>query len=213
VSLEATVPALRALGPFDVVLDVGGNVGEWAGLARTLWPDSRLTSFEPVPFLAETNRTRAGGRWWVEPVALSTREGAAELRVCLNQHSASTMQQPGTLRRQAFGIVDRWDTIEVQCRPLDHYLRELPAGRLLVKVDVEGHEGAVLAGGPKVLDLADVVIVECQQSGEIFEGAATPAAVDELLGFSGLRFAGVLASLADPAGAVVQFDGIWVRDR
>jgi hypothetical protein len=26
-----------------------------------------------------------------------------------------------------------------------------------------------------------------------------------------LRFAGVLDSLADPAGAVVQFDGIWLR--
>lgn len=210
-SLEATAPALQVLGPFDVVLDVGGNVGGWAELARSLWPAARLTSFEPIPYLAELNRERARGRWWVEQVALSSQAGEAVLHVCTNQHSASTMQPAGTVRRQRFGIQDRFEEITVPTRTLDSYARDVPDGRLLVKIDVEGHEGPVLAGGPALLELAAVVIVECQQSPDVFAGAATPGQVDELLRFSGLRFAGIIDSLADPAGAVVQFDGIWTR--
>ena len=211
-SLEATAPALLELGPFDVVLDVGGNVGGWAELARSLWPAARLTSFEPIPYLAELNRERARGRWWVEQVALSSQAGEAVLHVCTNQHSASTMQTAGTVRRQRFGIQDRFEDVTVQTRTLDSYSRDVPAGgRMLVKIDVEGHEGPVLAGGPALLEWADVVIVECQQSPDVFAGAATPGQVDELLRIAGLRFAGVIDSLADPAGAVVQFDGVWSR--
>ncbi len=212
-SLAGTVPALVRLGPFDAVHDVGGNVGEWAGLARSLWPDARLTSFEPVPFLAELNRERAGGRWWVEEVGISDHSRGAYLSVCTNQHSVSTMQAVGTVRRQAFGIQDRWEAIRVDTRPLDAYLSGLPDGRLLVKIDVEGHEGFVLAGATDTLRRADAVIVECQQSPDVFDGAPSPAAVDELMQLAGLRFSGVLDSLSTPAGELVQFDGLWLRDR
>ena len=210
-TLQSAERALKALGRFDVVLDVGGNIGEWAELARGVWPTARLTSFEPVPELAEANRNRALGRWWVETVGISSTEGVAELHVCVNQHSASTMQMPGTVRRDRFGIVDRYNTITVQTRTLDSYFLDFPPGRLLIKIDVEGHEGLVLQGAPDTLDAADVVIIEVQQSPDIFVGSESPSTLDEMLGYCGLGFAGVLDCLADPSGEVVQFDGIWIR--
>lgn len=209
-SAAGDVAALRRLGAFEHVLDVGGNVGEWAELARGLWPAASLTSFEPIPALADLNRDRARGRWVVEPVALSDSSGEGELLVCLNQHSASTMEEPGPLRRQAWGIADQFKPIRIQTRLLDEYLPAPGPGRLLVKVDVEGHEGPVLAGGPRLLERADAVIVECQQSPDGFDGAWTPAELDVLLRDRGLYFAGVVGALLTPAGEVAQFDGLWL---
>lgn len=209
-----TPEVLRDLGPFDSVLDVGGNVGDFAELCRALWPEARITSFEPIGQLADRNHGRAGGRWLVEPLAISSHDGPASIAVCTNQHSASTMQGPGSTRRQRFGITDRFEHLPVTATRLDSYtarIHERAFGRLLVKVDVEGHEGHVLAGATETLRRADVAIVEVQQDPNIFLGSPTPSQVDQALVACGLTFAGVLSSLAEPRGNVVQFDGLWRR--
>lgn len=198
------------LGPFDSVLDVGGNVGEFAELCRVTWPACTVTSFEPLLHVADANKRRANGRWWVEPVAISDRGGEATLRYCRNQHSASTMMQPGGLRRREFGIVDRFEELVVPTRPLDDYLGLL-AGRTLLKVDVEGHEAQVLAGGENVLRGVEVVLLEVNQATDIFVGSPPVQWLDEELRRHGLFFAGVLATQLTPRGELVQFDGVWAR--
>lgn len=198
------------LGPFDTVLDVGGNVGEFAELARQAWPDARVTSFEPVPPCARENRRRAAGRWWVEECALSADAGRATIRVCLNQPSASTMQEPGTTRLERFGIRDEFEELEVPVRTLDEFA-DVAGGRCLVKIDVEGHELAVLDGGEELLRHVECVVVEVNQDPHVFEGAPPPAVVDDALRRHGLFFSGVFAVQLDPAGEVVQFDGVWRR--
>lgn len=200
------------LGPFESVLDVGGNVGAFAGLCRQVWPACTITSFEPLPMLANANRKRAAGRWWVEQVAVSNEHGVSSFRYCTNQHSASTMMLPGDLRRREFGIRDRFEELEVPTRTLDEY-QSLVRGRTLLKVDVEGAEGLVLAGAEQVLELEElaVVVVEVNQAPDIFVGSPLPAYVDEELRRHGLSFAGVLAVQLTPTGELVQFDGVWSR--
>lgn len=206
--------ALRRLGPFDSVLDVGGNVGQFAELSRELWPTAMLTSFEPIPALAAANEARARGRWVVEAVALGRDPGTAELSACLNQPSASTMLIPGPARRQRFGISDRWSIIEVQVRTLDQY-RERAPGRCLVKLDVEGFEGAAIWGGMELLsglEPGSVVIAECNEP-DVFAGAPSPGQIDRTLRELGLFFHSVIGCLVDPRGEVVQFDGVWQKLR
>ena len=130
--------------------------------------------------------------------------------MCLNQHSASSLLEHGPARAQRFGLRDHFEPLSVQVAPLDDYASEA-VGDLLIKVDVEGFEAAVLEGAPMLLEHAAAVVVECQQAADVFVGAPPPSRVDELLRERGLRFAGVLAALTDPSGAVVQFDGVWLR--
>lgn len=198
-------------GPFDTVFDVGGNVGDFAENATKLWPTARVYSFEPVPTLAQANRQRSRGRWDTIELAVSDHSGRDEIHFCINQHSASTMQQPGSARREQFGIVDCFETVEVSAQRLDtfsHYAR----GRLLVKIDVEGHEAEVIGGAGKTLSRANTVVCEVQQDPTIFEDAFNAAQIDNELALCGLRFAGILDAFKNPAGAVVQFDGIWRRN-
>ncbi len=197
-------------GPFDTVFDVGGNVGDFAEEARAAWPLAQVYSYEPIPELAQANLERAAGRWLVYTLAISRVEGEAQLRVCENQHSASTMQRPGSARAEHFKLADRYRMITVATAPLDHLL-PYADGRVLLKVDVEGHEGAVLAGGGELLPLVATVVCEVQNDPSVFVGTPYPHGVDRRLRDAGLRFAGLAGALLAPGGAVLQFDGVWRR--
>lgn len=209
--------------PFDLVLDVGGNTGGFAAQAVARWPSARVVSFEPVPTLGGVNRTAArrrpghvdalaGERWEHVEVAISDRKGEATLYVCQNQHTVSTMMEVGGTRAREFGVRDSFAPIRVTTLPLDAFL-PLCEGRerILVKVDVEGHEAQVLAGASRVLNLATTVVVECQQDRDIFIDAPTPDEVDDQLQVQGLAFCGIADVLLSPSGRVLQFDGIWSR--
>lgn len=199
-------------GPFDTVFDVGGNRGDFAEEAVEAWPDARVFSFEPIPVVALANAERSllGERWSVYTLALSDRRGEQVLRWCRNQDSASTMQKPGSTRAEHFGIVDRFHPITVHTATLDD-LVDYVDGRLLVKIDVEGHEGKVIAGGGDVLSLASTVVCEVQADASIFLGSPSPAEVDDMLQACGLTFMGKAGELRSPDGTLLQYDGVWVR--
>lgn len=200
------------LGPFDVVLDVGGNVGEFAERCSIAWPTATIFSFEPLPELAAANRERSDGRWNTIEVACSSRSGNETMRRCRTWPQASTLEEPGSARRRLFGVVDEWETVEVELARLDTFRGLLEGeGRVLLKVDVEGHELEVLRGALHVLELVHVALVECNQV-ELVRGGPSPDVLDAELRASGLYFAGVHAVQMTPAGdRVAQFDGVWSR--
>jgi FkbM family methyltransferase len=206
------IPELLPGEPFSAVFDVGSNVGDFAAQAVDRWPDCLVVAFEPIPQLADAQRARAAGRWDVVSCAVSDENDWSTLYVCENQHTASTMQEPGDARLREFGIVDQHVPIRVPTHTLDFHLPQVAdRERLLVKVDVEGHEGRVLAGAAATLEHATTVIVEVQNDPTIFLGSPAPCEVDELLRSYGLVFCGLADAFLSPRGEVLQFDGVWSR--
>lgn len=51
------------------------------------------------------------------------------------------------------------ESYEVDVVTLDDYADEIPAGRVVIKVDVEGREGGVLRGAQKMLSRPDVMLI------------------------------------------------------
>ncbi len=124
-------------------IDVGANNGVYAWhLAR--W-SAGVTAFEPQPAHAAFLARAFGPRVTVEQVALSDSAGEARLRVPVarDEDGRATIEPRNTLARQAVA------EYAVRCRRLDSY-RLPPVG--LIKIDVEGHELAVLRGAQAILE-------------------------------------------------------------
>jgi FkbM family methyltransferase len=131
-----------------VVIDVGANIGvhtlRWAAGV----PGARLYSFEPSPetrarLLGNVRRNGLEGSVTVFPCALSDAPGSATFYHC-RDGAFSSLRDTG---RQ-----EVTDSFEVEVTTLDGFVTaqglDTPA---LVKIDVEGFEEQVIAGGRRTL--------------------------------------------------------------
>jgi FkbM family methyltransferase len=87
---------------------------------------------------------RSNPRLRVEAVALSDHTGDAQLRVLLNDPGRSSIEKANPVER--LGAVE---LLTVPTRRLDDYDAIEPVG--CIKIDVEGHEDAVLRGARRIL--------------------------------------------------------------
>lgn len=125
--------------PRRVSIDVGANLGGYTWLMHRL--SRRVIAFEPNPDLAArlVALNRATLKWSIsaQNVALSNHSGATTLRIPLTEHGRSTIEAANRLHGQEVRRVT------VRVRTLDEY-PALDIG--FMKIDVEGHELAVLEG-------------------------------------------------------------------
>jgi FkbM family methyltransferase len=141
--LPVTEAALRLTSPGEIALDAGANIGIMtAALAYRVGPTGAVHAFEPHPAIAQ--ELRANVRRWALPVdvyemALSDHAGEGRL-AC----TATFYQNRGT------GTVSDTGTIPIRLVTLDEIIRGVgPVG--VLKIDVEGHELALLRGGSQTL--------------------------------------------------------------
>ncbi|MHB8694272.1 MAG: FkbM family methyltransferase [Solirubrobacteraceae bacterium] len=145
----------RLIDPGDLVVDVGANVGYVTSLAAARAGEAgRVLAYEPHPqvfAMLEQNARRWQGRQGTAAVettqgAVSDRTGTAELsfssmfHVNMGLATLSAEQAPPGLRSEV---------VEVQVQRLDDVLDGCEVG--VLKIDVEGHEEAVLAGARELL--------------------------------------------------------------
>ena len=155
---KAVMAAFVATG--DVVLDLGANWGLFTHrLAAAVGPAGRVLAFEPNPLQLESLRRVAArcGNVDVHPVALSDRDGDADLRVPLVQHRTRRLRDRPMHAMASIAVprhrADRphQAVSRVAVRRLDDLVGD-DVGRIaFVKCDVEGHELAVLRGAGAVL--------------------------------------------------------------
>ena len=143
--------AAHRRGRAVTVIDVGAHTGEYAICARAAFgPHAELHCFEPQPetFAMLERRLDDDPRARPHRLALGAEAGVASL------YGAASSSAFTSFYDAAFGApgheVTRVDEVEVTT--LDEVVAELGLGRIdLLKVDVEGHELAVLRGASGLL--------------------------------------------------------------
>lgn len=145
------------LSPGDCVLDIGGNIGSFTLLAaRRVGPGGRVITAEPDPENASL-------------LALNLRNNNLT-QVSFIQ--AAVSDKVGTMKLYRSGdpgmhsLVYKFPrSVTVAVETLDTIAEKYNVGRVaLVKIDVEGAEALVLAGGAKVLARTDQIILETDPS-------------------------------------------------
>lgn len=145
---EQTAAFQRHLKPGDSVLDVGAHVGYYTLLSSMLVGDGgRVVAFEPDPrnarFLRRHVRINGRRNVRVEEAAVSDSRGSARFA-----HGTGS----GT------GRLDGAGEFEVRTLRIDDYCTERGIVPAAIKIDVEGAEIAVLAGGRETIRVARPVV-------------------------------------------------------
>jgi FkbM family methyltransferase len=130
-------------GSRPLVFDVGANTG--AKTEQYLRKGARVVSFEPQSTCVETLRKRFRGnsRVVVVPTALGAHIGEAEMSICTQENTISTLTDAWKTGRFKDKIWDRTEVVPVTTldAAIDRY--GMP---FYCKIDVEGFEHSVLSG-------------------------------------------------------------------
>lgn len=151
-----------ALRPGETAVDAGANKGAYLfWLAKAVGPGGRVVAFEPQPALAEYLREVARRLRWrhveVRQAGLSDRSGKADLFVPEGETSPGASFEPRAGAPPGSGR-----KVECPVETLDHNLAGGPRVGAM-KIDVEGHELAVLRGAEAVLARDHpTLLVECE---------------------------------------------------
>ncbi len=132
------------LHPGSNAIDVGCHKGEVLDWILAFAPQGRHWAFEPLPHLAADLIKKFGDRVQVVEAALSDQSGKTKFQFVKDSPAYS-----GILRREYTTDTPNIEELEVAMSTLDE---QVGAAKIdLIKVDVEGGEWAVLAGGSSVI--------------------------------------------------------------
>ncbi len=205
--------ALLAAHGVDVVYDVGAAVGEFGKELRHFGYAGSIVSFEPLEAAHATLAAVAAPdpAWTVHHCALGSAPGHAKINVASNSDSSSLLPMGEEHRAAAPGI-SYVDSEEIEVRRLDDVTAAAgERGTGYLKIDVQGFEPEVLAGGQDTL--ASCVGLQLELSFvPLYEGGPL---IDEMLARVydlGFRMRAIDPGFAAPGGAVLQADGIFFRD-
>lgn len=142
----------RLIRPGTTVIDIGANLGLYSEIfARTA---GKVLAFEPQPDLAQYIRRVLPGKVVIVEMALSSKDGTAELRIPrFAKSSIGQLDAFATIEKNnAFEAVTHQsvDIIHVPIRRLDDVGRD-HGSVSFIKIDVEGHENDVISGARALL--------------------------------------------------------------
>jgi FkbM family methyltransferase len=190
----------------DFIIDVGASTGIWSYSVHKIFPNARLVLLEPLLDLYGERvdyLKKALPKAEILPLALGEVPGKADFRVSSDLYGSSLFA-PADGRN--------YQTIPVTVSTLDLIAKDLElTGRGILKLDVQGAEHLVLAGGAEFLKQVDVLIVELSMydlagSGKTFEEMYS---IISGLGFRYYDDVGDWRSAID--GRLLQKDVLFVR--
>jgi FkbM family methyltransferase len=196
---------------FATVIDAGANAGQFTRAALGAWPAAHVLAFEPLADAAGALEAGAGrvGSVEVHRCALGAHDGTVDL--IPHRHSLSSSVLP--VAPEASGR--SWaEELPVQTVPLQR-LDTVVAGRelarpVLLKIDVQGLELEVIAGGGDTLAQVDAILIETAFVPG-YAGQPTFAAVHEVLTGLGWALARPLDFRRETDGRIVEADWLYRR--
>lgn len=205
-------PWFLALG-IRTVLDIGANQGQFAATMLKLLPDSRVYSFEPLPDCFAQMQAKLAPNARFKGLNVGLAETSAEIQFERNDYSpSSSFLQMSETHKSAFPFTTNSHPVSVRVERLDDCADSLDLTQpLLVKVDVQGYEMKVLAGGEQTIKCARMLIVETSFE-TLYQGQPLFPEVAGRLADWGFRYAGALDQLTHPVdGRILQADSIFLK--
>jgi FkbM family methyltransferase len=198
---------------FGTILDIGANVGRFSLTANAVFPYAAIEAFEPLPscFDAAAKALKPYANARVHNVALGDEDG--EIEMFANNFSPSSSILPmADTHKEAFPFTEHGKMVPIKVQRLDDIAPKLNlADSLFVKIDVQGFERQVLAGGRETIRKAGVVLLELSFE-ELYEGQPLFEELLDTMRALGFTFRGTMAQMGHPKdGRTLDADCFFVK--
>lgn len=186
--MEDLLNIARFVSPQEKLLlvDIGGNVGNWATEFVSFFPRTDIVAFEPDPRANAKYASRFPGRAGVtlHQVALSSAKGQATFHMAENTVYSSLEAYADTQTDRGIAV---GDDCTVALEALDSFAIDTSGyDATVLKIDVQGHEVEALLGARDTLRRVDLVIGELSFASEYAATEPSFARVCDLLYAAGL---------------------------
>lgn len=200
----------------DVILDIGANSGQYAADLRAAGFGGRIISFEPLagPFSQLERKASRDPLWECRRCALGDTDGTISINVAGNAGESSSVLPMLATHREAFPPANYVGTEEVPMHRLDSMATEIlkPADVVFLKIDVQGFEKQVLAGGSTTVHDRCVGMQLELSFLPLYEGGMLIREALDLAYSLGFTLTGLSPCFTDMRnGRTLQADGIFFR--
>lgn len=144
------------------VIDVGANVGQFANKIREQLPAAFIYSFEPIKecFLKLKDREKKDQKFKAFNFALGDINEKTTINKSVYTPSSSLLPM-SDIHKTAFPHTKNSVPEKIEIRKMDEMFKDIIMEKeIIIKMDTQGYEDKVIAGGQKTFSLAAVLIVE-----------------------------------------------------
>jgi len=201
--------------PIRTIIDIGANRGQFARYISTIFPAARIFCFEPLP------EPYAELQQWAEHqkgrvVAINAALGMENLEITMILHEdhspSSSILRTTKITEDLYPQTRKQREIQVQQRTLDEVLslNDLES-HVLIKMDVQGYEDRVMAGGKYVFSQSHACITEISLD-TLYQGQANFSGLSSEFSKLGYQYAGNIDQKYGSDGHCVFLDALFVRN-
>ncbi|HWN10313.1 MAG TPA: FkbM family methyltransferase [Pyrinomonadaceae bacterium] len=160
--LSTIVPNISSDAP--VVFDVGANVGDYSLLVKRFMPSAQVHAFEPANATYQQLVAHLKGSQGIKPynIGFSDSEKTVELfSYEIQGQQASLLASIDQRLPTQVVQVSRSASEQITVKTIDAFCKENAIDRIdFLKLDVEGHELAVLRGARNMLEEGSIAIIQ-----------------------------------------------------
>jgi FkbM family methyltransferase len=200
--------------PIRTIIDVGANTGQFAKHISRFFPNAKIYCFEPLPepfrelkAWANTQNRR------VIPFNLATGDMEKDTEMFLHdEHTPSSSLLCTTrLAEQYYPFTKEQKSIFVRQTKIDVALGDIMTElntEILIKLDVQGYEDRVIAGGNRIFAKAAACILEVNLD-SLYVGQAGFLELLKMLDALGYRYAGNLEQSYGKDGHCIFLEAVF----
>lgn len=176
----------------ETIIDVGASYGQYSTKARSLFTNSTIFAFEPLPesFEKLKNSFSKDSKFFPFRIAMSNFVG--EVNFFKNQHvGSSSLLEMTNLHKVAHPYSKNSDKIIVKSDTLDNFFKNRKLeNNILLKLDVQGAESNVLEGAADLLKKVRLIYIEISFN-KLYENQMLITEIIYYLKDFGFRFVGI----------------------
>jgi len=195
------------------ILDIGANTGQFAHKINKIFPNANIYCFEPLEdcYQELVNNCREFNSFQAFNCAIGNETG--EIEIHRSEYSPSSSLLPmADLHKESYPHTRNEIIEKVKIMRLDDVGNDLQINKpLLIKIDVQGFEDKVIAGGIELISQADILLLELSIE-PLYKEQVLFNEIYRKVVDVGFKYQGNYSQLLNPKdGRILQVDSIFVK--